>query len=89
MALGAARGDVASLVTRQGVALVLVGVLLGSAVALAGTRVLSSVLYGVGSTDAGIFFGTAALLVAVASVANWIPARRASRIHPVTALRYE
>lgn len=89
MALGAAGTDVVTLVTRRGVGLVLVGVALGSAVALAGTRVLSSVLYGVGSTDAGIFLGTAALLVIVASVANWIPARRASRIHPVTALRYE
>jgi len=47
------------------------------------------VLYGVGSTDAGIFLGTAVALIAVASIANWIPARRASRIHPVTALRYE
>ncbi len=89
MALGAARGEVAALVTRQGVVLVLVGVVLGSAAALAATRVLSSVLYGVGAADAGIFLGTAALLIAVASLANWIPARRASRIHPVTALRYE
>jgi ABC-type antimicrobial peptide transport system permease subunit len=89
MALGAAGRDVVTLVTRQGVGLVLVGVALGSAIAAAGTRVLASVLYGVGSTDAGIFLGTAAVLVAVASVANWIPARRASRIHPVTALRYE
>ncbi len=89
MALGAAGRDVVTLVTRQGVGLVLVGVVLGSALAAAGTRVLASVLYGVGSTDAGIFLGTAALLVVVASVANWIPARRASRIHPVTALRYE
>jgi putative ABC transport system permease protein len=89
MALGAAGKDVVTLVTRRGVALVLVGVALGSAVAAAGTRVLASVLYGVGATDAGIFLGTAALLVAVAWIANWIPARRASRIHPVTALRYE
>jgi predicted permease len=89
MALGAAGRDVATLVTRQGIGLVLVGVALGSAFAAAGTRVLASVLYGVGATDAGIFLGTGALLVAVASVANWIPARRASRIHPVTALRYE
>jgi len=66
-----------------------VGVALGSAVAAAGTRVFASVLYGVGTTDAGIFVGAAALLVAVAAVANWIPARRVSRIHPVTALRYE
>jgi len=89
MALGAAGRDVVTLVTRQGVGMVLVGVALGSALAAAGTRVLASVLYGVGSTDVGIFLGTAAALVAVASIANWIPARRASRIHPVTALRYE
>lgn len=89
MALGAAGKDVVTLVTRQGIGLVLVGVALGSAFAAAGTRVLASVLYGVGSTDAGIFVGTAVLLVLVASVANWIPARRASRIHPVAALRYE
>ena len=89
MALGAAGRDVVTLVTRQGVGLVLVGVALGSAFAAAGTRVLASVLYGVGTTDVGIFLGTAAVLVAVASFANWIPARRASRIHPVTALRYE
>jgi predicted lysophospholipase L1 biosynthesis ABC-type transport system permease subunit len=84
MALGAAGRDVVTLVTRQGVGLVLVGVVLGSAVALAGTRVLSSVLYGVGSTDAGIFLGTAALLVR-SSVANWIP-RAAPQKSTVTAL---
>jgi putative ABC transport system permease protein len=89
MALGAAGGDVVTLVTRQGIGLVLVGVALGSAAAVAGTRVLASVLYGVGSTDAGVFLGTGALLVGVAALANWIPARRASRIHPVTALRHE
>jgi ABC-type antimicrobial peptide transport system permease subunit len=89
MALGAAGRDVVTLVTRQGLGLVLVGVVLGSALAAAGTRVLASVLYGVATTDVGIFLGTASVLVAVASIANWIPARRASRIHPVTALRYE
>jgi ABC-type antimicrobial peptide transport system permease subunit len=89
MALGAAGRDVVTLVTRQGVGLVLVGVALGLAFAAAGTRVLASVLYGVGSTDVGIFLGTAALLVIMASVANWIPARRATRIHLVMALRYE
>ncbi len=89
MALGAAGRDVVTLVTRRGVGLVLVGVVLGSALAAAGTRVLASVLYGVGTTDVGIFAGTAAVLVAVSWIANWIPARRASRIHPVTALHYE
>ncbi len=89
MALGAASKDVVTLVTRQGVALVLVGVAFGSVAAAAATRVLGSVLYGVGATDAGIFLGTAAVLILVASFANWIPARRASRIHPVTALREE
>jgi putative ABC transport system permease protein len=89
MALGAARNDVVALVTRQGVIMVFVGVVVGCALAAAGTRVLASVLYGVGSTDAGIFAAMAAILLVVAGFASFLPARRASRIHPVTALRYE
>ncbi len=89
MALGATRNDVVALVTRQGVWVVLVGVVVGSAIAVAGTRVLASVLYGVGATDAGIFAAMAAILLVVAGFASFLPARRASRIHPVTALRYE
>jgi putative ABC transport system permease protein len=89
MALGANRADVAALVTRQGVALVLVGIALGWSAAFFAARALASVLYGVEATDA-LTFGAAALsLVTVAFVANWIPARRAARIQPVSALRYE
>jgi hypothetical protein len=89
MAMGASAGDVAVLVTRQGAALVLAGVGLGWGAAFFGTRALSAVLYGIGSTDVATFIGTAFVLVAVALAANWIPARRAAGIHPVTALRYE
>jgi putative ABC transport system permease protein len=89
VALGAGRGDVTTLVTKQGLALVLAGVVGGWGVAAFGTRALSAVLYGIGSTDLVTFLGTAVVLVLVAVVANWIPARRASRIHPMTALRHE
>jgi predicted permease len=89
MAIGASGWDVETLVTRQGAALVLVGVGLGWAAAFVGTRALSSVLYGIASTDIVTFVGTAGVLAIVALAANWIPARRAARIHPVTALRYD
>jgi predicted permease len=89
MALGAARKDVVTLVTRQSITVVLMGVALGASIAAVGTRALASVLYGVGTTDAGIFLGMAATLVAVAAFASFVPARRASNIHPVTALRHE
>jgi len=86
MALGARRSDVAAMVVKQGLSLVLVGCALGLSGAVFGTRVLSSVLYGISATDVGTFAVTAALLIAVAFVANWIPARRASRLEPVLAL---
>jgi putative ABC transport system permease protein len=89
VALGARRRDVTSMVAAQGLALVLVGVGLGWLAAALGTRVLSSVLYGVAATDVATFVGTATLLVVVALVANWLPARRASRTQPMTALRHE
>jgi ABC-type antimicrobial peptide transport system permease subunit len=89
MALGAARKDVVTLVTRQSITVVLMGVALGASISAVGTRALASVLYGVGTTDAGIFLGMAATLVAVAAFASFVPARRASNIHPVTALRHE
>jgi putative ABC transport system permease protein len=89
MALGAARKDVVALLTRQTVTVVLLGVALGLSIASVGTRALASVLYGVGSTDAGIFLGMAAILVAVAAFASFVPARRASNIQPMTALRHD
>ena len=89
MALGAARGHVLGLVVRQGVLLAGMGVGIGAAAALAATRLLGSLLYGVPAADAIAFAGAAALLSGAAVAASWIPARRAARIDPVIALRAE
>ena len=89
MALGASRRDVMTMVTRQSSTLVLAGCAAGLAASVLGTRVLANVLYGVASTDAITFAGTLIVLLTVAFVANWIPARRAARVKPTVALRYE
>lgn len=89
MALGARARDVLMLVIRQGLALVLVGVVLGLFGALALTRVLSSLLYGVSATDPMTFAAIALLLLAVSWVACYIPARRAARVDPLIAMRYD
>ncbi len=89
MALGASRRDVMTMVTRQSLTLVLAGCAAGLAASVLGTRVLANVLYGVASTDAITFAGTVFVLLTVAFVANWIPARRAARVKPTVALRYE
>ena len=89
MTLGASRSDVMAMVTRQGLTLVLVGCAAGLAASVLGTRVLANVLYGVASTDAITFAGTVVVLLTVAFVANWIRARRAARVKPMMALRYE
>jgi predicted permease len=89
MALGAQRGDVLLLILRNGMAMVLGGVLLGLGASVLFTRSINGLLYGIGSFDAASFFGAAAILIAVALVACWIPARRATRVDPVIALRYE
>jgi putative ABC transport system permease protein len=85
--LGALPGDIRSLVLRQGAKLAAVGVAVGLAGALAGTRLLSSLLYGVSTTDPWILGGVAALLGAVSLLASYLPARRASRTDPMEALR--
>jgi putative ABC transport system permease protein len=87
VALGAARGDVMRMVLRRVGALVIPGVVIGVAGALATTRVLSTLLFDIKPNDPATFAGVAALLVVVAIVAGLVPARRASRVDPLVALR--
>ncbi|MGH9861699.1 MAG: FtsX-like permease family protein, partial [Candidatus Acidiferrales bacterium] len=89
MALGAQRRDILSLVLRSGMALTLIGCALGLAAAAGVTRFLTFLLYGISPLDPLTFIGIPALLAAVAMLACWIPARRASRVDPMVALRYE
>jgi ABC-type antimicrobial peptide transport system permease subunit len=89
MALGAARTDVLRMVVRQGMTLVAVGLAVGLALALALSRVLGSLLYEVSAWDPATFAAVAVVLLAIALVASWIPARRATRVDPLAALRYE
>jgi putative ABC transport system permease protein len=89
LALGAQRSDVVRMLLGQGLALALIGVATGLAGALVLTRLMSSLLFGVTATDAPTFAVVSILLAAVALLACYLPALRATRIEPVTALRYE
>ena len=89
IALGADRQDILRLVVRQGFKLALLGVTMGVAGALLVTRFLSSLLYEVSPHDPLTFAGVAALLMLVALAASYIPARRAMKLDPIVALRYE
>jgi predicted permease len=87
IALGASRERVVGMVVRRGLALAGAGVALGTAGALGLTRVLQTLLFGVSARDPATFVAVAALLGGVAVVASWLPARRAARVDPLTAMR--
>jgi putative ABC transport system permease protein len=89
MALGAAARDVGGLFLRHGLILVTIGVVLGTIAAALLTRVMSTLLFGVSSMDPATYAVVAVGLAATALLASYLPARRAARIDPATALRWE
>ncbi len=89
MALGAEARDVLKLVLKQGMRLVLLGAVLGVAASLAVTQVMKSMLFGLSTTDPATYLGVVLLLSGVALLACWIPARRATQVDPLLALRHE
>jgi putative ABC transport system permease protein len=86
-ALGAQNSDIFRLIMRQGFVLAFVGVVLGAIAGLALTRVMSNLLFTVSATDPKIFIAVASILIVVALLACYLPARRATRVNPLTALR--
>jgi putative ABC transport system permease protein len=89
MALGASRGDMVKLVVRQGMLLTGIGLAIGLASAFGLSRLLANMLFGVKTTDPVTYAAVAVILVSVALLASYIPARRATKIDPMIALRYE
>ena len=89
MALGARRADVLKLVLRMGTRLVVLGLAIGLVVSLALSRVIASQLWGVSPYDPATLASVAAVLLVTGLVACWVPARRATRVDPLVALRYE
>jgi putative ABC transport system permease protein len=89
MALGARSRDVLRMILGQGLLTILIGVVAGAGGALALTRAIQSLLFGVEPTDPLTFFAVTTLLVGVATLACYLPARRATRVDPMVTLRYE
>ncbi|HXM33055.1 MAG TPA: ABC transporter permease [Chthoniobacterales bacterium] len=89
MALGATRADIMRLVVGNGMLLTLIGIGIGVAASLMLTRVMASLLFGITATDVPTFLAVSLVLAAIALIANYIPARRATRVNPIIALRYE
>jgi len=89
LALGAQGGDVLQMVLKQGTKIALVGVAIGIGAAFALTRLMTNLLFGVTAHDPMTFAAVAALLILVALLACYIPARRAMLVDPIVALRYE
>jgi putative ABC transport system permease protein len=89
VALGAQRSNVMGMVLREGLQLLMFGLLLGLVGAFSATRIMRSLLYSTSATDALSFVATSLTLVAVALLACYIPARRATKVDPMVALRYE
>jgi ABC-type antimicrobial peptide transport system permease subunit len=89
MALGAQKTQMLGMVLRQSMTLVIIGIVIGFLVALGATRVMATLLYGVGANDLSIYAVVIALLSAAAFLASYVPARRAMKVDPMVALRYE
>jgi ABC-type antimicrobial peptide transport system permease subunit len=89
MALGAQRSDVVGLVLRETMLLVVIGVIIGLSAALATTRLITSLLYGLEPNDPLTITLAGLLLLMVAAIAGYLPARRASRVDPMAALRHD
>jgi len=89
IALGASRGDILKMILKQGVGVLSIGLGIGLLLALVGTRAIANLFVGVKPNDPLTFFAVGILLAAIALLACWIPARRATRVDPLVALRYE
>jgi putative ABC transport system permease protein len=89
MALGAQRGDMLQMVLRQSLTLVALGIGAGIVAAVAATRVLATMLYGVGANDLSTYAIVIGLLGGAALLASYVPARRAMKVDPMVALRHE